>query len=159
MSSLRCVRPTWFCIELAARLKLRHGNAQALGVMFGGFYKLKLSISFFLRHNVLLHLNAHLRNEVGYAFKDMPILVSDVTVAYRNKIRGISFCNNFVWINIVANICTDISSGPVRVDFNKLFGRQMVAFSGRKNHIVDAMWEYQLGNGIYPRQRRNILQH
>ncbi len=73
-------------------LKLGHGNAQALEVTFGAFYKLGLSISFFLRNNTLLYANAHLRNEVGYAFRDLLSLVGEATIIYRHRIRGESPC-------------------------------------------------------------------
>ena len=79
-----------YCSEaLADLLKLGESNAEALEVTFGAFYKLGLSVSFFLRNDHLLHVNAHLRNEVGHAFRDLLNLVSDAAVTYRNKIRGI----------------------------------------------------------------------
>jgi hypothetical protein len=40
-----------------------------------------------------------------------------------------------------------LDCGLVTLNFNALFGQQMEDFYGRKNHIIDAMWEYQLGNG------------
>lgn len=94
---------------------------------FGVFYQLGLSISLFLRHNNLLCVNSHIRVEAGSALNDLLILVREVSIQYRM-------------------VCIENSSGEVTLDFNKIFGQRMKDFSSRKIHIVDAMWEYALGD-------------
>lgn len=65
--------------------------------------------------------------EVGQAFNDMLLLVNDVAIHYRGATSG---------------------SHDVYFDFNVKFGRHMEAFYRRKNHIADAMWEYQLDDSV-----------
>lgn len=93
------------------------------------FYKLGLSLSFFIRHNELLSVNAHTRVEVGDAFKTLLVLLREIAVYYQLKIN-------------------DIPSNQVSLDFGAAFGRHLEAFYKRKNHIVDSMWEYTLGDNI-----------
>lgn len=93
---------------------------------FSAFYQLGLSISVFLRHKSLLHVNSHGRVEVGAALNDLLLLVREASIHYR-----MALINN--------------SSGEVTLDFNNLFGQRMEEFQRRKTHIVDAMWQYALG--------------
>lgn len=104
-------------------------NAQALDTTFGVFYKLGLSLSFFLRHKDLLYANAHIRMEVGQAFNALLKLVRDVGIHYHVRI-SVS------------------STKEISIDFNNVFGRHMEEFYRRKNHITDAMWEYKLGGDV-----------
>ena len=66
-------------------------------------------------------MNSHIRAEVGQAFNDLLKLVRDVTLHYRVQI-------------------STLSSMEVVLDFNIVFGRNIEAFYGRKDHIIDAMW-------------------
>lgn len=93
---------------------------------FGVFYQLGLSISLLLRHNSLLYVNSHVRVEVGSALNDLLTLVREVSIQCH-----MALINN--------------SSGEVTMDFTKLFGQRVKDFSRRKIHIVDAMWDYVLG--------------
>ena len=54
------------------------------------------------------------------------LLVHDVTFYYHRQLRG--------------------TSRDTRIDFNDVFGKKIAAFYQLKNHIVDAMWEYTLGD-------------
>jgi hypothetical protein len=108
------------------RQQLGPDNAQALEVTFGVFYQLGLFVSIFLRHNKLLYVNSHVRVEVGSSLNDLLTLVQEVSIHYR-----IALINN--------------SSGEISLDFNELLGQRMKDFSHRKTHIIDAMWEYVLG--------------
>ncbi|MCJ1420615.1 hypothetical protein MMC32_006973 [Xylographa parallela] len=106
-------------------LELGPGNAEALETTFGVFYKLGLSLSFFLRHNKLLSVTENVRREVGQAFNALLMLVRDVGHVYYVRITG-------------------MSTIEVILDFNGVFGRQMDAFYRHKNSITDYMWEYTL---------------
>lgn len=79
-----------------------------------------------LRNSVLLAADGQIRNEVGQTFNALLLLVREVSLYYSSKLQtgaeGASF------------------------DFNGMFGGQITAFYQRKNHIVDAMWEYSLGD-------------
>ena len=107
--------------------KLGPSNAQALETTFGVFYKLGLSLSFFLRHESLLHIDSHIRMEMGHACNALLILVREVSIYYYSRISS-------------------ISSSEVTIDFNSVFGRYMEAFYRSKNHITDSMWENTLGD-------------
>lgn len=72
-------------------MQLGPENDQALEPTFNAFYKLGLSLSFFLRHNDLLSSDAHIRSEIGEAFNDMLVLVSRVSIHYKKIIRGLAF--------------------------------------------------------------------
>lgn len=65
---------------------------------------------------------------MGQAFNDMVLLVSDVAIHYRGAASG-----SYVEVNF---------------DFNIKFGKHMEKFYRRKNHITDAMWEYQLDDSV-----------
>ncbi|MCJ1395329.1 hypothetical protein MMC18_008490 [Xylographa bjoerkii] len=110
-------------------IKLGPGNAEALETTFGVFYKLGLSLSFFLRHNKLLSVTENIRREVGQAFNALLMLVRDVGHIYYVRITG-------------------MSTIEVVLDFNGVFGRQMDAFYRHKNKITDDMWEYTLASGF-----------
>ena len=49
-----------------------------------------------------------------------------MTFSYRLKLRG--------------------AAHETKFDFNSVFGAQITAFYQRKNHVVDAMWQYALGD-------------
>ncbi|KAI9744104.1 MAG: hypothetical protein M1818_002256 [Claussenomyces sp. TS43310] len=110
-------------------LELGPGNAQALETTFGAFYKFGLSLSFFLRHSQLLKATTGLRKETGEIFKDILTLACDVTIYYHKRIHG-------------------ISKGPLSLDFNQVFGRNIQSFKERKKHMIDAMWDCQLGDDV-----------
>lgn len=114
----------WIASE--SLLDLGPENAQALETTFGVFYRLGLSISMLLQDGVLLSANSHVRTEVGQAFKSLLVLVREVSLYYKSKSRT--------------------SIGQTSFDFNGVFGGQISAFHQRKNHILDAMWEYSLGD-------------
>lgn len=63
-------------------------QAQALETAFTVFYKLALSISFFLRNASLFHVDQYISKELGHAFADLLTVVTDVTVHYRDEIYG-----------------------------------------------------------------------
>ncbi|KAI4243543.1 MAG: hypothetical protein LQ352_006999, partial [Teloschistes flavicans] len=107
-------------------LRLGPENAQALTTTFGVFYRLGLSISMLLRKDVLLSANNGIRSEVNQVLNTLLILIREVSLFYRGKIRTSTKGSSF--------------------DFNGVFGRQIAYFHKRKNHAVDAMWEYSLGN-------------
>ncbi|KAL8781838.1 MAG: hypothetical protein Q9213_005840 [Squamulea squamosa] len=106
-------------------LQLGPDNAQALETTFAVFYTLGLSIAFLLRRSSLLTASKHLRNEVGYSFNDLLILVRDVSLYYRVKLLE--------------------DANKTAFDFNGVFGRQISGFHSRKATIVNAMWEHVLG--------------
>ena len=107
-------------------LKLGPDNARALEVAFGVFYRLGLSISTLLRDSALLSANSQIRREVGKTLHIILLLVRDVTFHYRSKLRG--------------------PKQEVSFDFSAAFGAQVSSFHQHKNHVVDAMWEYALGD-------------
>lgn len=106
-------------------LQLGPDNAQALETTFAVFYALGLSIAFLLRRSSLLTASEHLRNEVGYFFNDLLILVRDVSLYYRVKLLE--------------------AANKASFDFNGIFGRQISGFQSRKVTVVNAMWEHVLG--------------
>lgn len=79
-----------------------------------------------LQDGVLLSANSHVRTEVGQAFKSLLVLVREVSLYYKAKSRN--------------------SMGQTSFDFNGVFGGHISTFHQRKNHILDAMWEYSLGD-------------
>ena len=111
------------------RRQLGPGNASALETTFGLFYKLGLSLSSFLRHGDLLHADSHIRQEVGHVFNALLLLVRDVSIYYQSRI-------------------SDISSQEVRLDLSSIFSRQIEDFYRYKNHVIDSMWEYSLGEDV-----------
>lgn len=84
-------------------------------------------MSFFLQHHELLSVNSHIRTEVGQVFNELLVLVRDVSLYYRTRITALSF--------------TEVS-----FDFSSVFGKNITAFSKRKDHIIDAMWECRVGD-------------
>ena len=74
-------------------------------------------------------MNGHIRMEVGHAFNALLMLVREVSIYYHVRISG-------------------ISSSPVTIDFNSIFGGYVEDFHRRKNHIIDDMWEHELGSGF-----------
>lgn len=115
--------------SLAEQEQLGPGNAEALETTFGVFYKLALSLSFFLRHEELLTVNAKIRGDVAHAFNALLNLVREVTVTYYGRIIG-------------------ISAHGLTLDFNSVFGHQLEVFYGLKNNIVDKMWENALAGNF-----------
>ena len=106
--------------------KLGPENGKALETTFGAFYQLGLSLSVLLRHNTLLYASNNIRVEVGQSFNGMLTIVRDVTLYYHAK--------------------TDhMLSEEISLDFNSLFRGQIESFNVRKNHIINGMWKYQLG--------------
>lgn len=108
-------------------LKLGPENAEALEITFGNFYQLGLSISTLLRDSTLLSADVEIRREVAQGFNAILWLVRDVTFFYRMQLRG--------------------PARETQFDFNGVFGKKISAFYQLKDHIIDAMWEYTLGNG------------
>jgi hypothetical protein len=100
------------------------GNSEAIEVAFETFYKVGLSLFFFLQHNALLSANPHIRTEVGQALNELLVLVRDVSFYYRTR----------------------LSSSEVSIDFSSVFGKNISAFYYRKDRIIDAMWECRLGD-------------
>ena len=90
------------------------------------FYHLGLSLSLLLRDSTLLAADGEIRLEVGQTLNDLLMLVSQVSIHYRVKAYG--------------------ESREKRFDFYDAFGQQLVSFHQRKNHIIDSMWQYSLGN-------------
>lgn len=111
---------------MANNVQLGPGNAQAIETAFAVFYKVGLTLSFFLQHNELLSSTSHLRTEVGQSFNDLLILVRDVSLYYRSRISV-------------------ISSSEVTIDFITVFGKTLENFYKRKTHIIDLMWAFRLG--------------
>ena len=101
-------------------------NAKALQSAFGVFYRLGLSITLFLSHSSVDFDNGDLRSELGQAFNELLILVRKVSLHYRARAQGHSREESF--------------------DFNDAFGPNITSFHRRKNHIIDAMWRYSLGD-------------
>lgn len=59
------------------------------------------------------------------SFNDLLEVVGDVSLHYYSHIRG-------------------LSSGTTTLDFNSAFGRSIDAFYGRKDHIIEALWNSKL---------------
>ncbi|KAL8632383.1 hypothetical protein Q9189_001860 [Teloschistes chrysophthalmus] len=106
-------------------LSLGPENAEALTTTFGVFYRLGLSISMLLRDGVLLSANNGIRSEVNQVLNTLLILVREVSLFYSVKLRTSTKGSSF--------------------DFNSVFGPQIAYLHKRKNHAIDAMWEYSLG--------------
>lgn len=81
-----------------------------------------------------MYVNSHGRVEVGSALNDLLTVVREVSI----------HCH-MALINS--------SSGEVSLDFNNLFGQRIKEFNRRKTHIVDAMWEYALGEELSTKVR------
>ena len=79
-----------------------------------------------MRDSTLLSANPEIRKQVAQGLNLILLLVHDVTFYYHRQLRG--------------------TSRETRIDFNGVFGRKIAAFYQLKNHIVDAMWEYTLGD-------------
>ncbi len=91
------------------------------------FYKVGLSLFFFLQYNTLLSANSQIRTEVGQALNELLVLVRDVSFYYHTRISG-------------------LSSGEVSIDFSSVFSKNISAFYSRKDRVIDAMWECRLGD-------------
>ena len=64
------------------------GQAAALERAFGVFYQLGLTLSFFLRNHRLFSVSGEIRQELGHAYADLLTFVTDVTVYYRKRSKG-----------------------------------------------------------------------
>ena len=69
-------------------LELGPKQAEALEKSFAVFYKLALSISFFIRNHGLFSASGSIRTELGHAYTELLALVADVTIFYQAEIRG-----------------------------------------------------------------------
>jgi hypothetical protein len=67
------------------------------------FWKLGLSLQFFLRHKDILSANSRIRREVGHAFNALLTLVREVSIYYHARIAA-------------------ITSNEISIDFNNVFG-------------------------------------
>lgn len=118
-------------------------NAEALEASFGVFYKLGLSMSFFLRNKRLHHINSKVRDELAHAYADLTTLVGDVAIYYRKRISGKALSYSAGDSNLIV---TELSSGSASVDFTGLFGRKIDDFNSHKNTIEDILWSHSLKN-------------
>lgn len=69
--------------------------------------------------------NSRTRTQAGEAFKDLLLIVRDITLHYYFQINT-------------------QSADQVTVDFNALFGRSIESFSVRKGALIDCMWDSKI---------------
>ena len=84
-------------------LELGPNQAQALEKSFAVFYKLALSISFFVRNRDLFRADDRIRKELGHAYGELLTLVTNVTSSITQRYTVCSMCRDLLLIN--AKLC------------------------------------------------------
>lgn len=86
-----------------------HTQAKALERAFGVFYRLGLTLSFFLRNGGSFNAGGEIRQGLGQAYADLVMLVVDVTSFYRSKSKGTSVLTD-LQANELTVLCRHVGS-------------------------------------------------
>ena len=107
------------------RIQMDHHQAVALEKVFGVFYNIGLSLSFFRQNQSLFNINGEIKQSLGIAFADVLALVVDIACFFQRQGKG-------------------MSGSTVTVDFDGLFGRSVDSFFARRDQVANEMWTYKL---------------